>query len=573
MLNVITISSCCLLLSKNEYSTIHFKSGAVYSLKKYEKEIQCMIEDIDNSLEVIENILNIVDLGIVIIKIKNRLSIYNSFLSASLCWMDNDNTLILSDSDIELAKKYNLKLDTHQLTKYLVVGWPLYLIQSNSMWNKLNKLRTFEYLQLDLISNKVSRIPIHLSISNLERHYSPEILKQELIESIQKDTLNFDNISTDLSGGVDSASIAYILNKVCDSFQMYHAEASKDANNDTIWADSIAKNLGHSIRKLTSFEHKNNRFEIELPYVGDQVPSYPLLWADTEYYLQEIIEGCNKYNSYLHFIGIGGDELFSSVPATPWSVFRQERIKSIGYVIRYSLAMKKSTVQCLKDFISSHTIEEEFSDKIDQLLGSPSVNHYSYGFEWNESLKIPYFLKQERKQAILDLLKMNVESEVYTLNINRAKHQILSSLAFQKCVLSQVNEQLPRNISVSAPFLNFNVIKTVLGIPDRKNLESTLNKNILYDALKGIVPKEIFIRNTKGDYSDARYKSYRNVAKDSIDKLKYSKLVSMGIVDFEKLSTDLSMPTADSYKIDYFERFCMLERWLRQVEAYMQRGN
>ena len=50
-------------------------------------------------------------------------------------------------------------------------------------------------------------------------------------------------VSSDVSGGVDSATIAFTLNKLIPDFSILHAESSTTANSDTKWATFIVKIL------------------------------------------------------------------------------------------------------------------------------------------------------------------------------------------------------------------------------------------------------------------------------------------------------------------------------------------
>ena len=54
------------------------------------------------------------------------------------------------------------------------------------------------------------------------------------------------------------------------------------------------------------------------------MPSSPLLWADSEGYLKSVI-GYQKGRKHpTHFLGIGGDELFTPMPSNSWNIVRQE---------------------------------------------------------------------------------------------------------------------------------------------------------------------------------------------------------------------------------------------------------
>ena len=70
-------------------------------------------------------------------------------------------------------------------------------------------------------------------------------------------------MSSDVSGGVDSATIAFTLNKLIPDFSILHSESSTTANSDTKWATFIAKNLGRELNKFDSIEKTEKRFSVD----------------------------------------------------------------------------------------------------------------------------------------------------------------------------------------------------------------------------------------------------------------------------------------------------------------------
>ena len=112
-----------------------------------------------------------------------------------------------------------------------------------------------------------------------------------------------------------------------------------------------------------------------------------------------------------------------------------------------------------------------------------------------------------------------------------------------------------------------------MNIPDKIIVGRAISKEILYQTLKGIVPVDIFTKRVKGDYSSPLYSSYRKFVKENSDHIWNTELVRREIVDGEKLTSILSLPTANPIIIEFFEKFCILERWIRQVDRYMEGRN
>lgn len=573
MIRKFELKTRIIFLTRENYIQLSYGNNMIYGLEIYKEELNNLLKIVDN-LNFIEKAFESIHKGIFIVKKNDKIFAYNTFLGTELCWFHDGENIVISDSEIEIAREYSLEFDNNQLAKYLILGLPIHLLQSYSMWKKIYKTDIFKYIILDSRNSiSIQSYVSTLKIGIKDENYSLESIKKYFFDYISNIVNKYNNISADLSGGIDSACIAYMLNKINHDFLLFHAESSVESNSDTKWAEGISEDIHCPLIKLTSLEKINHRFEMDHSYIGNKVPSNPLLWADTEHYLEEVIENTKNQQSHVHFIGIGGDELFTSMPATPWSILRQEKLKSINYVLKYCLIVKRNSIDCLRDFIDNKSLTDELRQKYKEAFRCSKKNIENRNFSWIDKIIIPDFLSTNYRNSIKERLDSELLDKEVEFHKNRAKYQAISSLIFQKKVLEQVNRQLAGILDVEAPFLNYQIVKTSMNIPDKIIVGRAISKEILYQTLKGIVPVDIFTRRVKGDYSSPLYSSYRKFVKENSDHIWNTELVRREIVDGEKLTSILSLPTANPIIIEFFEKFCILERWIRQVDRYMEGRN
>ncbi|MFH0402979.1 asparagine synthase-related protein [Streptococcus sp. A23] len=558
-----------IFLTKNLYRTVSVNNTKIYCLEDYVEEICSIIEqtDISSFEETISLLQDCVINGLIIIEMAERIYVISPYLDSRLSWFENSKNIIFSDSSVEIAKYLKLKLSTKRLASQFVFGLPYYPFQTISLWEELVNIKPLNYLEITEKGCLEEKIPSY-EVDTKDFNQLIIKIKEEFLNSINHDLNMGNEVSSDVSGGVDSATIAFTLNKMIPDFSILHAESSATANSDTKWATFIAKNLGRELKKFDSIETTEKRFAIEEGYINGIIPSFPLLWADSEGYLKSVITYQEGKKHPTHFLGIGGDELFTPMPSNPWSIVRQENLGGLLYALKYSLIMRRPFFSCLLDLLDKRGYLETMTQNL-EIVFNESSEPIKRELGWMDGLQVPSWLSEKSKKESQSFLNSLLFSNSEPIITDRTTFQMIQSLIFQKSVLRQI--QLTTNsIYWATPFLHKKLVEICLQIPAKYKVSSKLTKPVLQKALKGIVPIEVFNRGFKGDYSDALYSGYREAVRKNFHKLEQFEVVKMGIVDVEKLKLELSLPAGNPNKIDYFERLCSVERWIRQIKLYMK---
>lgn len=560
----------CTLISKNKYEQITNGNIVFWCMDRYENDIRKLlfkIGDIDRNSMIFE-CQKIVEYGVFCFVFKGDMIICGPYLDTSLSWWENDNLLIISDSALEIAKKTKASFSYGALSSYLLLGLPFYPFQTQSFWNDIVKINPFSIL---IINEKGIEEILLNKLPDVDQNIDSIItdIRHKLISNFCSAKKRYSSYSCDVSGGVDSACIVYAMKKITSELQIFHAESDVKNNSDTEWEEYISKDTGLKLNKLSSISVNGKRFSITETYINKNIPDSPLLWGDTEGYLEELINHIKEAPNHIHLIGIGGDELYTPMESTPWSIVHQEGIKSIIYALKYSFIMKRPFLSCLKDLFDKTNYKDEMKKTIKNAFKSKNIKS-NRELSWSEEITFPKWMKYESKKYSEKWIKDVFDQYNIELDLDRSRFQALQSIIFQKNVFSQINQIAGKKVSWNVPFFNMEIINLSLKIPAKYSMDLKKTKPILYEILKGIVPLEVFTRGVKGDYSYALFDSYRTVAYDYREEIKNFELTKMGIIDAEMLSLELSMPTALQERIEYFMRVCILERWIRQVSKYIE---
>ncbi|WP_036695730.1 asparagine synthase C-terminal domain-containing protein [Paenibacillus taiwanensis] len=505
--------------------------------------------------------------GIFVLVDHHEVMVGGALFDVSLSWKMLNDILIISDSASDIARYCDLNISKSAVALNLISSLPYYPFQNIPLWDGVNKIHPFCVLKYGK-TQEVKQFKNWMSPElNNDVELTLQNIRERFFELLRNHTSSFANISADLSGGVDSATIAYALKAHYADIKLYHAKTDSKWNSDSKWATMIANDMNESLNSLPSIGASGRRFETDMPYSGLTLPDSPVFWADTEGYVENIVHFNENYGNSIHFTGLGGDELFTPMPAYAWSIVRQNRMRSVTFGFQYCLITRTPFLQGISNLMNNTSFKEALKTEIDIGFGHAKLRKKESDLNWFGKITIPAWLVKDYHVPCYQTAMKTLNEISGALDSDRSRHQALESLLFQKRVLSQLNV-IYGSLTWIAPFLDSKMIESSLSIPMRYHLESELTKPMLYRAIKGIVPSEVFTRGFKGDYSSFLYKGYKESAKKNIHAVRDFKVVELGIVDPDILVSELSMPTALHNRIVAFERLTAVERWLHNAMSY-----
>jgi asparagine synthase (glutamine-hydrolysing) len=503
--------------------------------------------------------------GIFVLVDNHEVIVGGALFDVSLSWKMLNDILIISDSATDIARYCDLNISKTAVALNLISSLPYYPFQNIPLWEGVKKIHPFcvlNYGGKQQFEEFKIWMPPELS-SDVE--LTLRNIRERFFELLRNHTSSYANISADLSGGVDSAAIAYVLKAHYADIKLYHAKADSKWNSDSKWAAMIANDMNESLNSLPSIGVSGRRFETDMPYSGLSLPDSPVFWADTEGYVEKIVNFNENYGDSVHFTGLGGDELFTPMPAYAWSFVRQNRMRSLSFGFQYCLLTRTSFLKGASNLTNNISFIEALKTEIDIGFGYAKPRKKESALDWFGKITIPAWLAKDYHAPCYQMAMNTLDEISGGLDSDRSKHQALESLLFQRRVLSQLNVIFGGRFTWLAPFLDSKIIESALSIPIRYHLKSGITKPMLYQATKGIVPREVFTRGFKGDYSTFLYKGYKESAKKNIHIVRDFKVVELGIVDPDILVSELSMPTALHNRIVAFERLSAVERWLHNA--------
>jgi asparagine synthase (glutamine-hydrolysing) len=281
-----------------------------------------------------------------------------------------------------------------------------------------------------------------------------------------------------LSGGIDSASLTCLLDRVLESdssqidnnlLELFSAVYPNTEADEKAYADEVARIV-------------NGRMNYVHPSVSGQ-------WADIKQFVYYMDEPTPVFNYYVYWClcrvarskvrvvlnGMGSDAILGVHDKKRFTYYKE-------------LWRTKKIVTLLAELIGTlpqHKIYNSFKDYDFKSL---------FGLSWEDKYKasIRQFFSPEFA-AIIDPSELKDEDE--------SSNVFLSSETFQSRLIELVQflDRASSTFSIKSryPFLDYRIVQFAFTLPTNQKIKNGLNKYILRNSMKGIIPEAIRKRRDK----------------------------------------------------------------------------
>ena len=433
------------------------------------------------------------------VKLKELICVRDPYGIKPLYYHDDGNTLKIASQVKALLEgfKISFKKDPASLVGFYLTGS---IPEPHTLYKEIKSLEAGSYIKIDRYGNFSKNI--FTDISSIISSYSEKIellnnkdisqvLKEQIIETIEAHLLSDAKLGLFLSGGIDSSTIAGF--------------GAQKAKIDTVtlcfkeYANTINDESNNSKRLIDNLEIKNTKLFISRKEFLNDMPQF---FLDMD---QPSIDGLNTWlisrfakslNWKVALSGIGADEIFGGYPSF---------CDIPKWVEKFN-------------FISRRRV---LSDTITKLLKVLPFDHFNLSpkikgiFKYTDSYSSCYLLKRglflpEELPEIMheDELLEGLENldllGKYSQNLNKPFHpNFLKISSLESCFY--MRNQLLRDadwagmahsLEIRTPFVDIHFLKKVL--PLIVQLPRLNKKEILGSVINNVVPKEIIQKKKTG---------------------------------------------------------------------------
>jgi len=467
--------------------------------------------------------------------------LYYSFTSSSKI------NLIFSSEIKPIFNSGLIKKETNDKVIYRYLKYRIHDDSPETFFKGVNKLMPGEMMIVQKSKVKIQKY------SNLEdKLFSSndksigvdvvDMFKNKLIESIRLRLISEVPVGTCLSGGLDSSTVVAVVNqllkdkiKEAESVgikqKSFSAVFPTSSNNEEKYIDILLKSL-KNIDEHKIYPNPEEFFEELADFIRTQ--EEPTI-STGPYAQYKVMQEAHKFVTVL-LDGQGADEMLAGY-LPYYFVYLKQLFKEKKYLIFFN-----------ETFSSLDVLTKYFWLK---LLATLNINkNISVNTLLNNKFVEKY--KKEQFNITNDNLKERLKEDIF--------HNSLPSL-----LRYEDKNTMRFSIEGRVPFLDFNLLKFIFSLSDDAIIKNGWNKNILREAVKGLLPDDIGLRRNKIGFTTPEYewfirmknRIYSVFMSESFGERKYfnQKEILNSFQKFIEGKTDDTL---------IFWRLLNLEMWLRE---------
>tara|TARA_Y100000992_G_C21273493_1_gene498440 strand:+ start:1932 stop:3821 length:1890 start_codon:yes stop_codon:yes gene_type:complete len=472
----------------------------------------------------------------------------------------NDQFIFSSDARaISFLDPSFYSINNEKILDYLIFQG---CVNNASFYNKVFKINKGQCLKIK--ENKLN-ISEYYSLPNIKKpvqgNSSKEIreIMTEVIASQSRS--NNTKISTTCSGGLDSTSIASLLNK-----EIKH----KDIQSFSVHFDNLNKDEFSKTDERFFVEKFEEKFNAQHKYIISQ--NTPLNYLDKQlskayfppksgngYMHQEIIDEMKKKEIRVLFDGFDGDSVISHGAEYLVELGLESNLKKLLSEVKSACKLngrKFSTFHTLKNFWIKPNIP--FGVKV-------FFNRFTSSGVTEEK-KFQNLSEAAKKMVDFPKKFMNYyPNESYKHKKSLTAHRNGLSLPFWEEELEIIDFIASINgIDIRLPFMDKRVVEYCLKVPGSEKFKNGVTRAYFREGMRGIAPDEVLDKHTKANLGPVIMNEIRDNYKMMLRVIESSNTEIIQIISKKKIHILMSKKFEELSKLEKVNiyKWYVLEKWL-----------
>jgi asparagine synthase (glutamine-hydrolysing) len=460
-----------------------------------------------------------------------------------------------------LAALTGASLDERRLALHLLHPHVLHPVAGLPVWRGIDVLPGDSYLVLDPGGRRVVRWwrppdPV------LPMADGAPALRATLTAAVAARVAGRDLVSCDL-GGLDSTAVCSLAAGRGVTVVAYTAASHDPLADDVAWAE-------RTVAELPGVEHEVIPAE-EMPLVFGGITEFvdrfdePCSATVDGARPLEIAGRAAERGSAMHLTGFGGDELLYG---------------SVAHLHDLLRSSPKSAVRTLRGFAAKYrwpyrTVLRQLSDlrPYDQWLASvadtvtaPRPGSNEPLLEWGFRPRMPPWATPDAVEAVRAQIRQAAK-DVAPLSARRGQQRELETMRY----LSRMTRQLgqvsgQRGIALAAPYYDDRVVEAGLAVRPEDRVTPWRYKPLIIEAMRGIVPQDSLMRQTKANGSGDEEPGLRRHRAEVLALWEGSRLGALGLVDAAAIREACTRPLPPELQFGVLDQLVAAEVWLRSLE-------
>ncbi|MFI0356938.1 asparagine synthase-related protein [Actinomadura sp. 9N407] len=467
-----------------------------------------------------------------------------------------------------LARLTGAGVAAETLALRLLAPSPPYPLNERCAWEGVRALPFGTYLELDPHGNGREVPWWRAPEPETPMAQGAEQVRSALMDAVGARLRPGRTISADLSGGLDSTSLCFLLDRAkagaAVRLKTVHQSSSNDGDDDVIWAERAASAMPGAEHVVIPARDAPEMFaglskadtDVETPFTRLHV-------RDRIHFEIGAISGLG---SELHITGDGGDELFFAMPASLHTIARRKPTKWLRSMrvnrSLYRWTLRATLREMLDDrpygkWLASNA--ECLTDPLPKPMESPEIG-------WDAMARMPAWATPGAVDTVREIIRGSGGYE--PMSALRCQHAALRGVRKGGEAVRRTGRIFgQRGVALQAPYLDDRVIQAALSIRPEERAAPDRYKPALAATMRGHMPDDILARRTKAEFSQSAFAGMRRHRAEMLGLCDDMRLERLGLVNADAFRSALLGLYPNSQGLLFLLRTLSCEVWLRSLPA------
>ncbi|HEX5170647.1 MAG TPA: asparagine synthase (glutamine-hydrolyzing) [Cyclobacteriaceae bacterium] len=435
-----------------------------------------------------------------------------------------DEDKFIFASEMKSILKYGIEKDLDYTSLYTFLQLN-YIPAPVTIFKNVKKLLPGHYLKISYQKVKEEayyEIPLQKGVPDSGSYDdAKEKLKDLLDKSVQRRLISDVPLGAFLSGGIDSSVITALASKHKPDLHTFSiGYRDEKFFDETEYAQLIARHFktDHTVFSLSNedlYSHLHSILNyIDEPFADSSAIAVYILSKETRKHAtvalsgdgaDELLAGYNKHSAFLRSLKPGWKEKLPGYISPLMRFIPQSRNNPFSNKVRQAIRFNEGMKLELPDRYW------RWAGYVDEPAALTLLNESS-----REKVLHEEYLA--RKKKLLQFL--SPESDINDLLLTDTTVVLPNDMLAKVDLMSMAN-----SLEVRTPFLDYELVNFIFGLPGDFKINKKLRKRILQDAFRDILPHQLYNRPKKG-FEVPLLKWFRNEMKTMIlDDLLSDKLI------------------------------------------------
>ncbi|WP_341729514.1 asparagine synthase-related protein [Brooklawnia sp.] len=369
-------------------------------------------------------------------------------------------------------------------------------------------------------------------------------------------------LSSDLSGGLDSTTLAFLADEHTDDLLTVRQNARDVTNDDAHWA-VLASSRMRSRRHIQINPHEAKPWYTDWSANADNDLGSPYPALRTLGLNRCLAQRVAQHGSTLHLTGLGGDELFSTSFTHLHALIRQNPLRALRPVRGMQAIARWKTVATYRALIHSEPHATWLRNMANNLTSGLTMNPQ---VDWEPESRMPPWATKTAVESARDLIHDSAKAIL-------AEADSIPVIDFEMLRLVNADGTLIRRMSQSAqqygvdfeaPFLDDRIVDLAFRVQLTDRVAHGVFKPVLQAAMPNTIPPELRTRRSKGDYSAEAYAGLAENRPSMIREFETGSLLhDQGLIDASAFCDFLTAIHPSTEPLRFLDNTLGTEIWLR----------